>query len=292
VKEIIKKAVIPVAGFGTRLLPATKSQPKEMLPIVDKPAVQYVVEEAIKSGAENILFITGRGKRAIEDYFDYAVELEKELEDKGKTDLLDEVRNISEMAKFFYVRQKIARGLGDAINHARGFIDDEYFSVLLADDIIDSEIPCLKQMINVFRNYRGMILAVMEVPRDKTNIYGIVNGKKISDRVYEVSDLIEKPEPEEALSNIAVIGRYILNANIFNAIEETKPGKGGEIQITDAIKSLIGREKIFAYEFKGMRYDVGEKIGFLKANIAYALKRGDLGSELKEYLKKIVEETT
>ncbi|PIP49943.1 MAG: hypothetical protein COX13_01125 [Caldiserica bacterium CG23_combo_of_CG06-09_8_20_14_all_35_60] len=199
---------------------------------------------------------------------------------------------MSEMAKFFYVRQKIARGLGDAINHARGFIDDEYFSVLLADDIIDSEIPCLKQMINVFRNYRGMILAVMEVPRDKTNIYGIVNGKKISDRVYEVSDLIEKPEPEEALSNIAVIGRYILNANIFNAIEETKPGKGGEIQITDAIKSLIGREKIFAYEFKGMRYDVGEKIGFLKANIAYALKREDLGSELKEYLKKIVEETT
>jgi UTP--glucose-1-phosphate uridylyltransferase len=292
VKEIIKKAVIPVAGFGTRLLPATKSQPKEMLPIVDKPAVQYVVEEAIKSGAENILFITGRGKRAIEDYFDYAVELEKELEDKGKTDLLDEVRNISEMAKFFYVRQKIARGLGDAIYHARGFIDDEYFSVLLADDIIDSEIPCLKQMINVFRNYRGMILAVMEIPRDKTNIYGIVNGKKISDRVYEVSDLIEKPEPEEALSNIAVIGRYILNANIFNAIEETKPGKGGEIQITDAIKSLIGREKIFAYEFKGIRYDVGEKIGFLKANIAYALKREDLGSELKEYLKKIVEETT
>ena len=291
-KEIIKKAVIPVAGFGTRLLPATKSQPKEMLPIVDKPAVQYVVEEAIKSGAENILFITGRGKRAIEDYFDYAVELEKELEDKGKTDLLDEVRNISEMAKFFYVRQKIARGLGDAIYHARGFIDDEYFSVLLADDIIDSEIPCLKQMIDVFRNYRGMILAVMEVPRDKTNIYGIVNGKKISDRVYEVSDLIEKPEPEEALSNIAVIGRYILNANIFNAIEETKPGKGGEIQITDAIKSLIGREKIFAYKFKGMRYDVGEKIGFLKANIAYALKREDLGSELKEYLKKIVEETT
>ena len=291
-KEIIKKAVIPVAGFGTRLLPATKSQPKEMLPIVDKPAVQYVVEEAIKSGAENILFITGRGKRSIEDYFDYAVELEKELEDKGKTDLLDEVRNISEMAKFFYVRQKIARGLGDAIYHARGFIDDEYFSVLLADDIIDSEIPCLKQMIDVFRNYRGMILAVMEVPRDKTNIYGIVNGKKISDRVYEVSDLIEKPEPEEALSNIAVIGRYILNANIFNAIEETKPGKGGEIQITDAIKSLIGREKIFAYEFKGMRYDVGEKIGFLKANIAYALKREDLGSELKEYLKKIVEETT
>jgi len=292
VKEIIKKAVIPVAGFRTRLLPATKSQPKEMLPIVDKPAVQYVVEEAIKSGAENILFITGRGKRAIEDYFDYAVELEKELEDKGKTDLLDEVRNISEMAKFFYVRQKIARGLGDAINHARGFIDDEYFSVLLADDIIDSEIPCLKQMIDVFRNYRGMILAVMEVPRDKTNIYGIVNGKKISDRVYEVSDLIEKPEPEEALSNIAVIGRYILNANIFIAIEETKPGKGGEIQITDAIKSLIGREKIFAYEFKGIRYDVGEKIGFLKANIAYALKREDLGSELKEYLKKIVEETT
>ena len=177
-KEIIKKAVIPVAGFGTRLLPATKSQPKEMLPIVDKPAVQYVVEEAIKSGAENILFITGRGKRAIEDYFDYAVELEKELEDKGKTDLLDEVRNISEMAKFFYVRQKIARGLGDAIYHARGFIDDEYFSVLLADDIIDSEIPCLKQMINVFRNYRGMILAVMEVPEIRQTFTVLLTVRK------------------------------------------------------------------------------------------------------------------
>ena len=288
-KKIITKAVIPVAGFGTRLLPATKSQPKEMLPIVDKPAVQYVVEEAIKSDAESILFITGRGKRAIEDYFDYAVELEKELEEKGKTDLLDEVRSIGEMARFFYVRQKMARGLGDAIYHAKGFINEEYFSVLLADDIIDAEIPCLKQMIKVFKDYQGMVLAVMEVPRNSTNIYGIVSGKKVSDRIYEVTDLVEKPEPEEAPSNTAIVGRYILNANIFKAIKETVPGKGGEVQLTDAIKSLIGHEKIFAYEFKGTRYDVGEKIGFLKANIAYALKREALGKELKDYIRKIIE---
>jgi UTP--glucose-1-phosphate uridylyltransferase len=288
-KKIITKAVIPVAGFGTRLLPATKSQPKEMLPIVDKPAVQYVVEEAIKSDAESILFITGRGKRAIEDYFDYAVELEKELEEKGKTDLLDEVRSIGEMARFFYVRQKMARGLGDAIYHAKGFINEEYFSVLLADDIIDAEIPCLEQMIKVFKDYQGMVLAVMKVPRNSTNIYGIVSGKKVSDRIYEVADLVEKPEPEEAPSNTAVVGRYILNANIFKAIKETVPGKGGEVQLTDAIKSLIGHEKIFAYEFKGTRYDVGEKIGFLKANIAYALKREALGKELKDYIRKIIE---
>jgi UTP--glucose-1-phosphate uridylyltransferase len=289
-KEIIKKAVIPVAGFGTRLLPATKSQPKEMLPIVDKPAVQYVVEEAIKSGTENILFVTGRGKRAIEDYFDYAIELEKELEEKGKVELLETVHSVSEMVKFFYVRQKIARGLGDAINHARGFINEEYFSVLLADDIIESETPCLRQMIDIFKEHKGIILAVMQIPMDKTNNYGIISGKKISNGIYEVHDLIEKPEPEEAPSNVAVVGRYILSSNIFNAIDSIEPGKGGEIQLTDAIKNLIGHESIFAYEFKGTRFDVGEKIGFLIANIAFALKREDLGFELKEYLKKIIEE--
>jgi UTP--glucose-1-phosphate uridylyltransferase len=287
--EIVKKAVIPVAGFGTRLLPATKSQPKEMLPIVDKPAVQYVVEEAIVSGAENILFITGRGKRAIEDYFDYAVELEKELEEKGKSDLLNIVRGISEMVKFFYVRQKVARGLGDAIYHAKGFIDDEYFSVLLADDIIDSEVPCLKQMSDVLKKHNGIILAAMQIPHDKTNMYGIIDGDIVDEGVYEVHDLIEKPEPEEAKSNIAVVGRYILTSGIFDAIKKVEPGKGGEIQLTDAIKQLIGRENVFAYEFKGIRYDVGEKIGFLKANIAFALKRTDLGFELKEYLKQLVE---
>jgi UTP--glucose-1-phosphate uridylyltransferase len=287
--EIVKKAVIPVAGFGTRLLPATKSQPKEMLPIVDKPAVQYVVEEAIVSGAENILFITGRGKRAIEDYFDYAVELEKELEEKGKSDLLNIVRGISEMVKFFYVRQKVARGLGDAIYHAKGFIDDEYFSVLLADDIIDSEVPCLKQMSDVLKKHNGIILAAMQIPHDKTNMYGIIDGDIVDEGVYEVHDLIEKPEPEDAKSNIAVVGRYILTSGIFDAIKKVEPGKGGEIQLTDAIKQLIGRENVFAYEFKGIRYDVGEKIGFLKANIAFALKRTDLGFELKEYLKHLIE---
>lgn len=287
--EIVKKAVIPVAGFGTRLLPATKSQPKEMLPIVDKPAVQYVVEEAIVSGTENILFITGRGKRAIEDYFDYAVELEKELEEKGKSDLLNIVRGISEMVKFFYVRQKVARGLGDAIYHAKGFIDDEYFSVLLADDIIDSEVPCLKQMSDILKKHNGIILAAMQIPHDKTNMYGIIDGDIVDEGVYEVHDLIEKPEPEEAKSNIAVVGRYILTSGIFDAIKKVEPGKGGEIQLTDAIKQLIGHEKVFAYEFKGIRYDVGEKIGFLKANIAFALKRTDLGFELKEYLKQLVE---
>ena len=286
----IRKAVIPVAGFGTRLLPATKAQPKEMLPIVDKPAVQYVVEEAVQSGIENLLFVTGRGKRAIEDYFDYAVELERELEAKNKTELLNIVRNISEMVSIYYVRQKIAKGLGDAIWHAKGFISNEPFGVLLADDIIDSGIPVLKQMIDVYREHPGIILAVMEVPIQDTKLYGIIEGKKIADGLYQVKDLVEKPHPMEAPSNIAIVGRYILTPSIFESLETTKPGKNGEVQITDAIKNLAHKEKIYAYMFKGTRFDVGEKVGYLKANIAFALKREGIGEELRKYLKRICEE--
>ena len=284
----IRKAVVPVAGFGTRLLPATKAQPKEMLPIVDMPGVQYVVEEAVNSGIENLLLVTGRNKRAIEDYFDYTVELERELKNKGKTDLLNVVRNVSEMASIYYVRQKIARGLGDAIYHAKGFISDEPFGVLLADDIIDSKVPVLEQMINVFGDYPGIILAVMEVPIKDTKLYGIIEGKKITERLYKVYDMVEKPEPMEAPSNIAIVGRYILTPSIFNSLESTPPGKNGEVQITDAIKNLLIKEKIYAYKFEGERFDVGDKIGYLKANIAFALKRKGLGDELKKYLKRIL----
>ena len=286
----IRKAVIPVAGFGTRLLPATKAQPKEMLPIVDKPAVQYVVEEAVQSGIENLLFVTGRGKRAIEDYFDYAVELERELEAKNKTELLNIVRNISEMVSIYYVRQKVAKGLGDAIWHAKGFISNEPFGVLLADDIIDSDVPVLKQMIDVYREHPGIILAVMEVPIQDTKLYGIIEGKKIADGLYQVKDLVEKPHPMEAPSNIAIVGRYILTPSIFESLETTKPGKNGEVQITDAIRNLAHKEKIYAYMFKGTRFDVGEKVGYLKANIAFALKREGIGEELRKYLKRICEE--
>jgi UTP--glucose-1-phosphate uridylyltransferase len=289
-KNRIEKAVIPVAGFGTRLLPATKAQPKEMLPIVDKPAVQYVVEEAVNSGIEDILLVTGRNKRAIEDYFDYAVELERELESKGKTELLNIVRNVSEMVSIYYVRQKIAKGLGDAIYHAKGFVSDEPFGVLLADDIIDADVPVLKQMIDVFENHKGIILAVMEVPIQDTKLYGIIEGKKIGDRLYEVSNLVEKPEPMEAPSNIAIVGRYILTPSIFESLENTPPGKNGEVQITDAIKNLAHKEKIYAYKFEGTRFDVGEKLGYLKANIAFALKRKDIGKEFKKYLLEVLKE--
>lgn len=283
----IKKVVIPVGGFGTRLLPITKSQPKEMLPIVDKPAVQYVVEEALNSGIKNVLLVTGRGKRAIEDYFDYAVELERELEEKGKTDLLELIRGTSEIARIFYVRQKLARGLGDAIYYANGFINDEYFGVLLPDDIIDAPVPCLKQMIEIHQKYQSNVIAVMKVPFSEVKAYGIINGKKIGDSIYDIVDLIEKPNEMEAPSNLAIVGRYILNSTIFEAIEKTEPGKNGEIQLTDAIKKLLYKERFIAYEFNGVRYDVGEKSGLIKANIAFALKRDDLKEEIRKYLEDL-----
>lgn len=286
---MVKKAVIPVAGFGTRLLPATKSQPKEMLPIVDKPAVQYVVEEAAKSGIEDLLFVTGRGKRAIEDYFDYAIELEYELEQKGKHELLEQLRSVCDSLKIYYIRQKIARGLGDAVYQSKDFIDNEPFSVLLADDIIDSDKPVLQQMLEKFMNHNRSILAVMKIPISESVHYGMIMAKKIEEGFYEVEDLIEKPEPIESPSNLAIVGRYVLTPTIFEMIEKTTEGKGGEIQLTDAIKRLLSYEKVFAYEFQGTRYDVGEKIGFIKANIAYAIKRGDLSKELKDFMKKLLE---
>lgn len=288
-KEKIKKAVIPVAGFGTRLLPATKSQPKEMLPIVDKPAVQYVVEEAAQSEIEDLLFVTGRGKRAIEDYFDYAVELETELELKGKFDLLEQVRSVCEKIKIYYVRQKMARGLGDAVYQAKDFIDGEPFAVLLADDIIDSVKPALLQMIEKFEACERSILLVMKVPISDSVHYGMIQAKKISEGFYEVEDLIEKPEAIESPSNLAIVGRYILTPAIFDLISRTSEGKGGEIQLTDSIRGLLAKEKVYAYEFEGQRFDVGEKLGFLMANISFALKREDLGKDLKEYLKKLLE---
>ena len=288
-KEKIKKAVIPVAGFGTRLLPATKSQPKEMLPIVDKPAVQYVVEEAAQSEIEDLLFVTGRGKRAIEDYFDYAVELETELELKEKFDLLEQVRSVCEKIKIYYVRQKMARGLGDAVYQAKDFIDGEPFAVLLADDIIDSVKPALLQMIEKFEACERSILLVMKVPISDSVHYGMIQAKKISEGFYEVEDLIEKPEAIESPSNLAIVGRYILTPAIFDLISRTSEGKGGEIQLTDSIRGLLAKEKVYAYEFEGQRFDVGEKLGFLMANISFALKREDLGKDLKEYLKKLLE---
>jgi UTP--glucose-1-phosphate uridylyltransferase len=286
----ISKAVIPVAGYGTRLLPVTKSQPKEMLPIVDKPAVQYVVREAIDSGVESILFVTGRGKRAIEDYFDYAVELELELENKGKLDLLQEVRDIGDMIRIFYVRQKLQKGLGDAVYQAKRFINDSPFAVLLADDIIDSTDPVLRQMIDLYRKRPGIILAVTRIPQEEISQWGVIKGKEIGKGTFKVEDMVEKPDPGEAPSDLAIIGRYILTPSIFEAIEKVSPGKGGEIQLTDSIRSLLKKEEIYAYEFQGTYYGVGDKIGFLKANVAYALKRKDIGDELKGFLKQIIEE--
>lgn len=288
----VRKAIIPAAGLGTRFLPATKAQPKEMLPIVDKPTLQYIIEEAVNSGIEEILIITGRNKNSIEDHFDKSVELELELEKKGKTDLLEEVRKISDMVNIHYIRQKEPLGLGHAIYCAKSFIGNEPFAVLLGDDIVYTHKPCLKQMIEAYDEYKTTILGVQEVPKEDVNKYGIVSGKYIEDRVYKVKDLIEKPNIKDAPSNIAILGRYIINPQIFEILEYTKPGKGGEIQLTDALKELSQREAMYAYNFEGIRYDVGDKQGFLQANVEYALRREDLREEFLKYLINIVEKET
>lgn len=284
----VKKAVIPAAGLGTRFLPATKAQPKEMLPIVDKPTLQYIIEEAVESGIEEILIITGRNKTSIENHFDRSVELELELEKKGKLDLLREVRKISDMVNIHYIRQKEPLGLGHAIYCARSFIGNEPFAVLLGDDIVYSEKPCLKQMIEVYNEYKTTILGVQEVPKDEVDKYGIILGKLIENRVYKVKDLIEKPNVENAPSNIAILGRYIISSEIFNILKNTKPGKNGEIQLTDALKELARHEAIYAYNFIGRRYDVGDKQGFLEATVEYALRNEELRDEFLEYLINIV----
>ena len=285
----IRKAVIPAAGLGTRFLPATKAQPKEMLPIVDKPTIQFIVEEAVASGIEDIIIVTGRSKRAIEDHFDRSGELETFLEKAEKIELLNMVQDISRMADIFYVRQKEALGLGHAIYSARKFIGDEPFAVLLGDDIIRAEVPCLRQMINIYERYGASIVGVQEVPLEDTSKYGIVDGESSGERIYRALDLVEKPSPQDApATRLAIMGRYILNPEIFDILENLKPGKGGEIQLTDGLRELGMLQEIMAYDFEGRRYDVGDKLGFVQATIEYGLLRDDISLELKAYLLELV----
>ena len=281
----VRKAIIPAAGLGTRFLPATKAQPKEMLPIVDKPTIQYIIEEAVASGIEEILIITGRNKKSIEDHFDKSVELEMELEKAGKQEMLDMVRRISDMVDIHYIRQKEPRGLGDAIYCARHFIGDEPFAVMLGDDIVDNEVPCLKQLMNAYEEYRTTILGVQTVDDEDTDKYGIIAAKYIEDKVYKVKDLVEKPEPGKAPSNIAILGRYIITPEIFEILETLPPGKNGEVQLTDALRMLSKKEAMYAYDFDGVRYDVGDKLGFLKATVDFALKRPELRDEFLKFIK-------
>ncbi|HOA99713.1 MAG TPA: UTP--glucose-1-phosphate uridylyltransferase GalU [Candidatus Atribacteria bacterium] len=286
----VKKAVIPVAGLGTRLLPATKTQPKEMLPIVDKPAVQYVVEEAITSGIESILFVTGRGKRAIEDYFDYSVELEQELENRGKEELLDEIKKVGNLVPVYYVRQKSPRGLGDAVYQAREFVGEEPFALILADDIFVTPSPLLGEIMELYRQKPAIYLTVTPVPPQDVSSWGVIKGEKVGEALYRVEDLVEKPEKDKAPSSLAIVGRYVLTPSIFEAIECTPPGRGGEIQLTDAIRALLGREEVYALELRGKHFGVGDKVGYLKANIAFALEREDIGEEIKTFLREILQE--
>ena len=283
----VKKVVIPAAGLGTRFLPATKAEPKEMLPIVDKPTIQYIVEEAIASGIEDIIIITGRTKRSIEDHFDKSYELESELEKHNKTELLELTRGISNMANIFYVRQKEALGLGHAILCAKALVNNEPFAVMLGDDVVDSQKPCLKQLIDVYEEYGSTVLGVQKVPESDTHMYGIVDGVQIADRVYDVKNLVEKPAIGTSPSNIAILGRYVINPDIFGYLETQTPGAGGEIQLTDALKRQMLNEKMIAYNFEGRRYDVGNKLGFLQATVEFALKREDLKDDFKAYLKTL-----
>ncbi|WP_294381810.1 UTP--glucose-1-phosphate uridylyltransferase GalU [uncultured Clostridium sp.] len=285
----IRKAIIPAAGLGTRFLPATKAQPKEMLPIVDKPTLQYIIEECVASGIEEILIITGRNKKSIEDHFDRSVELEMELEKSGKEEMLKMVREISDMVNIHFIRQKEPRGLGHAILCAKTFVGNEPFAVLLGDDVVyNDNKPCLKQLIDCYEEYKTSVLGVQTVEPQDVNKYGIVGGLHIEDRVYKVKNLIEKPAVEEAPSNVAILGRYIITPKIFEILENTKPGKGNEIQLTDALLELIKHEAMYAYDFEGRRYDVGDKLGFLQATVEYALRKEELRNGFIEYLKTII----
>ncbi|WP_338449847.1 UTP--glucose-1-phosphate uridylyltransferase GalU [Niallia oryzisoli] len=285
----VRKAIIPAAGLGTRFLPATKAMPKEMLPIVDKPTIQYIVEEAIESGIEDIIIVTGKGKRSIEDHFDHSFELEQNLFEKGKFQLLDEVQKSSKMVDIHYIRQKEPKGLGHAIWCARKFIGNEPFAVLLGDDIVQADKPCLKQMIEQYERYNASVLGVQTVNEEEVSRYGIVDGYKIGDRFHSVRNLVEKPKKEDAPSNLAIMGRYILNPRIFDILGSQKPGAGGEIQLTDAIAALNEHEAVYAYDFEGTRYDVGEKFGFIQTTLEFALQREDLRENLLNYLSTIVE---
>ena len=287
----LRKTVFPAAGLGTRFLPATKAQPKEMLPLVDKPIIQYGVEEAMASGCDQIIIVTGRGKNAIEDHFDVSYELEKMLEERGKSDLLTIVRQISEMVHVSYVRQKEAMGLGHAVLMAKDLVGDEPFAVLLADDVIDAEVPCLKQMREVHEETGASVIATQVVEGDMISSYGVIDAKPVDGRwkgrLFEIKGMVEKPKKEDAPSNLAIIGRYILTPRIFECLENTPLGKGGELQLTDGMRELLKHEKIYGFTFEGKRHDTGDKLGFLKATVEFALKRPDLGGAMREYLKSL-----
>jgi UTP--glucose-1-phosphate uridylyltransferase len=285
----LRKAVFPAAGLGTRFLPATKAQPKEMLPLVDKPIIQYVIEEAVAAGLTSIIIVTGRGKNAIEDHFDVSYELERLLEERGKTDLLEQVRAISRMINVSYVRQGQALGLGHAVLMARELVGDEPFAVMLGDDIIDSAVPCMKQMVDVFEKQQAPVIALQRVPAHEISAYGVIDGTPEGDdgRLYRVRDLVEKPEADAAPSDLAIIGRYILTPDIFDAIERTPGDARGEIQLTNGLRALKEQRPVFGYCFDGVRHDAGNKLGFLKATVEFALKRDDLGEAFRSYLKSL-----
>ena len=284
---IVKKAVIPAAGFGTRFLPATKAIPKELLPIVDKPTIQYIMEEVVTSGLEEVILITGREKGSIEDHFDTSSELENHLRKKGRKDLLKIVQDISEMVTLVSVRQKEPLGLGHAILCAKKIVGGEPFAVLLGDDLIDAEIPCIRQMIDIYQKMEGALIALQKVPKEETHQYGIIKGRRVGDRIYRVEEMVEKPQKGEAPSNLAIIGRYILPPQIFGILEKVSPDKKGEIQLTDGLKELNKKVSVFGYEFFGDRYDAGDKLGYLQANISYGLKHPEIGRKLKRFLKKM-----
>ncbi|MGM0804985.1 MAG: UTP--glucose-1-phosphate uridylyltransferase GalU [Bacillota bacterium] len=285
----VRKAIIPAAGLGTRFLPATKAMPKEMLPIVDKPTIQYIVEEAIESGIEDIIIVTGKGKRAIEDHFDHSFELEQNLFEKGKFDLLEKVKQSSKLADIHYIRQKEPKGLGHAVNCAKKFIGDEPFAVLLGDDIVQAEKPCLKQLIEKYEETTASIIGVQQVPEDQTHRYGIIEPASNFNNLYGVKNFVEKPKQGTAPSNLAIMGRYILTPEIFTYLDEQESGAGGEIQLTDAIQKLNKYQRVFAYDFEGTRYDVGEKLGFIMTTIEFALKDKEISPQLITELERILE---
>jgi UTP--glucose-1-phosphate uridylyltransferase len=286
----LRKAVLPAAGLGTRFLPATKAQPKEMLALVDKPLIQYVVEEAVSAGIEDIIIVTGRGKSAIEDHFDVSFELERFLEERGKREELATVKAISDLIHVSYVRQKEAQGLGHAVGVTEHLIGDEPFAVLLGDDLIDSKVPCIKQMLDVYEKEQGPVLAVMKVPRQEISSYGVIAGEQIGERVYRVKDMVEKPPADKAPSDLAIIGRYILTPDIFSHLARTEKDHRGEIQLTNGLRTLAAERPVYGYEFEGQRHDCGNKLGFLKASVEYALKRPDLGQAFRAYLKALSSE--
>ncbi len=285
---MISKAVIPAAGFGTRFLPATKAQPKEMLPIVDTPTIQFVVEEAVQSGISDVLIVTGRGKSAIENHFDRTFELEAVLDEAGKTEQLKQVRHLAEMAEIHYIRQKELRGLGDAVAHARNHVGAESFVLLLGDTVLDAPLPCTRQLIDIHNRFGGAVLAVEEVPEEKVDRYGIVAGEQIEENLWRVTDLVEKPSREEAPSRLAIAGRYVLPPQIFPAIEGLGPGALGEIQLTDAIRELVGRVPVHAFRFEGKRHDIGSRIDYLRCIVEFALRRPDVGPEFREFLEEVL----